>query len=243
MKSYIKKFFTNAIPSAIVGALLSLWIQEIVYAKFREMPIDEVWILVISFLLMTIMITMIFIKIESAKDYQNRILSDITNGFVIIEKEAISSFAASLVKDSKIIRVIGTARQEAISYNTSDKNNAINYLKALENRLAHDSEKHPFTYLRVIPQNPQVALQNHIAKCKSLTLNTAHHFECIELEPKNFEFIISYQIFDDKHLLLIVDNKVLGQYNDNTLCLWTKNKKIIDVFCERFDNALVEARK
>lgn len=243
MKNYIKKFITNAIPSAIVGALISFWVQEVIYAKFHQMPIDEMWILVISFLIMTIMLTMIFIKIESSKEYQNRVLNDIANGFIIIENESISSFAASLVKDSKIVRVIGTARQEAISNNISDKKHALNYLKALEKRLEHDSEKHPFTYLRVIPKNPHEPLLKHIEQCSNLAQNTGHHFECIEIEPQNFEFFISYQIFDDRHLLLIVDNKVLGQYNDNSLCLWTKNRKIIDVFCERFDNALITAKR
>lgn len=243
MKIYIKKLFSNAIPSAIVGALIGLWIQEVIYAKFHQLSIDIVWILVISFLIMIIMITMIFIKIESSKEYQNRVLDDISNGFIIIENEAISSFATSLVKDSKIVRVIGTARQEAILNNSSDKVYAMNYLKALEKRLEHNSEKHPFTYLRVIPQSPYEPLEKHIEKCKVLAQNTGHCFKCLEIDRKNFEFIISYQIFDDKHLLLIVDNKILGQYNDNNLCLWTKNKKIINAFSDRFDNALVIANR
>ena len=243
MVNNIKKLFSNAIPSALVGALLGLWIQEVVQAKFHEIPIDEIWILVISFLVMTIMITMIFVKLETVKEYQNRVLKDVIDGFVTIDREAISAFASSLVKDSKVVRVIGTARQEAIINNTSDKTFALNYLRTLEKRLEHNSEKHPFTYLRVIPNNPQEPLQKHIDKCMSLVHDTGHHFECIEIDPKNFDFIIAYQIFDDRHLLLIVDNKVLGRYNDNSLCLWTKNKKIIDAFSERFDDALIAAKR
>ena len=159
---------------------------------------------------------------------------------MVIDKEAISSFATSLVKDSIIIRVIGTARQEAIVNNTSDKVNALAYLKSIEKRLDHDHEKHPFTYLRVVPQNIEEPLQKHIDECNNISNRTGNRFELIKLNSKDFDFFVSYQLFDDKHLLLIIDNKVLGQYNDNSLCLWTKNKKIIDVFCKHFDNAFVK---
>ena len=86
-------------------------------------------------------------------------------------------------------------------------------------------------------------MQKHVEKCKSLVHGTGHRFECIEIDEKNFDFFIAYQIFDDKHLLLIVDNKVLGQYSDNSLCLWTKNKNIIDAFCEHFDDAFIAAKR
>lgn len=234
MKKKIVNLIKNSIVSAVFGTLFGILITSVVQSIYDKIPFDPIWIVVVCSLMITCLVFLIVFRIDTIKEYNDHIISDVVDSFVTIDKEQISSFATSMVKKASFIRVLGTARQDVVD---SVHNDATTYLSALEKRMSSkpSDESKIFKYFRVVPTTAKSSLSQHIKICNENAQKTGNIFSICEIP--SFDFYISYQIFDNNDLLLIVDNKSHDKKQDNALCLWTRNKKIIDVFIKRFDDA------
>lgn len=234
MKKELIKLLKDSIVSAIFGTLFGLLISSLVQSLYNKIPFDPIWIIIVCSLMVTCLVFLVLLRIDKIKDYNDHVIADIVDGFITIDKDQISSFATSLVKKAKFIRVLGTARQDVVD---SSHNDASSYLSALEKRLTikPKDESKIFSYYRVIPTVAKGPLTKHISTCRENAKKTGNAFEICEVP--SYDFYIAYQIFDNNNLLLIVDNEEHDKKRDNALCLWTRNKKIIEVFIKRFDDA------
>lgn len=240
-KDRISKVLKSSIFSAILGATMGLLISELV--KF---PIDKiesnptymtiffVGITIFFGVLITVLVLKIMIKIESVEEYRHEVIKSMQHGFIPIEETIISSFATSLVTKSSIVRTLGTARQDVLE--VSYEKGARAYLKAFETRTSGRArEDGKFTYLRILPKKPNHKMMIHLNQCKENANRSGNEFDFKVIDES--KACISYTIFDDTDLLLILDNEKHSGSSDNVLCLWTRDKKVISPFIKHFDDA------
>lgn len=63
-------------------------------------------------------------------------------------------------------------------------------------------------------------MKRHLLNCNRIAQSNNNVFDVAYAD--NFDFNISYQIFDNYGLLLIVDNFINSDYVENALGLWTE---------------------
>ena len=238
-KNRISKLIVNAIISAVLGAVIGSLVTTFAQLTVENLPINPIYIVLFFAALVTVLTVMILFRIETIEEYRHEIMKDLVDGFIKVDKDTISDFATSLVKKSSFVRVVGTARQDILNNKTKEAGKK--YLMSLEEKLNTEckNESDGFTYYRVVPKAIKIPLEKHIVVCMENAEKTGNTFDFKEIE--SFDFFISYQVFDDTDLLLIVDNRAHTGQRDNALCLWTLNKEIISTFINRFDNAWAEA--
>lgn len=237
-KNRLIKILSSALLLALFGAVIGYAFNKVVDNIIGNIPIDITVITFIFGLLAVLLTALILIRVETVEEYRYDVTKILGDGFIRIYNDSISEFAIPLVNRSKFIRVVGIARQDVIE-NKSMKG-AQDYLRALENKMAKpcNNAATAYTYLRVLPKCPTQTMTEHINKCSQLAKQKGNLFEHkISENP----FYVSFQIFDDTDLLLILDNKGHNNKHDNALCLWTRNKDIINIFIKRFDNGWEEA--
>jgi hypothetical protein len=234
-KNRISKIITGIVVSSVFSALIGFVLSDIFNLRIKKIPIEPVYLVLLFGIIAILLTTIILLRIETVDEYRNEVTKILGDGFIRIYKDSISEFAITLVNRSKYVRVVGTARQDVLK-NRSMKG-AQDYLRSLEKRLERPSSdtSNAFTYLRVVPRPPNQELEEHLEKCQVLAGSKGHKFEYKTI--LHFHFYISFQIFDNTDLLVILDNKGYDKKHDNALCLWSRNKEIIDVFINRFDNA------
>jgi len=234
-KNRLAKLIANTIISAILGAVMGSLLTMFTDLTIKKLPIDPVYVVLFFALLVTVLVVMILFRIETIEEYRYEIMDDFVNGFIKIDKDSISAFATSLVSHSAVVRVVGTARQDVVAGKLQQTGQT--YLKSLEDRLKtkNKNESDKFAYYRVVPKSLKRPLEKHIEECMENASVTGNTFDFKEIE--SLDFHISYQVFDDTDLLLIVDNRLHTGESDNALCLWTRNKEIINIFINRFDSA------
>lgn len=185
--------------------------------------------------LVTILSFMTLYRVETVDEYRYEVMKNIANGFINIERESISEFATILVERASFVRVVGTARQDVVG--SRGQLSGRRYLKCLERKLNRRcrGESDKFSYLRVVPKALKSPLEEHIRVCEVNSKKTGNVFSWKEVRP--FAFYLSYQVFDDTDMLLIVDNELHTGDSDNSLCFWTRNPAVIGAFIAHFDNA------
>jgi hypothetical protein len=234
-KNRISKLINNAIISALLGAVMGSLLTMFGDLTIKKLPIDPVYVVLFFALLVTVLAVMILFKIETIDEYRYEIMEGFVDGFIKIDNVSTSEFATSLVNKSLVVRVVGTARQDVVAGKLQLAGQI--YLKSLEERLNTKckSQSTKFIYYRVVPKSLKHPLEAHIEVCMENAGKTGNIFDFKEIE--SLDFHISYQVFDDTDLLLIVDNRLHTGESDNALCLWTRNKEIIKIFINRFDSA------
>lgn len=221
-----KEGIITTIIGAILGVVITYFTDNLGISSSK---VNIKWVILLFLLALTLLLlALIFIRIETIKEEQTKLFTDTFYGFRAVDDD-ISEFAIRRLKKCSITRIVGTARQESIEKNGEKYSN--DYLIALEKKLK--SNKY-FVYRRVTSSNiTSQTFENHLKRCKEINENNSNIFEVIYV--KQFDFNISYQLFDDEGLLLIVDNLQNNDYLDNSLGLWTENKEIINAFIKRFD--------
>ena len=237
-KNRISKLVGSAIVSGVLGAVMGSLLTTFTDMAVKGLPINPLFVVIFFAALVTALCAMILFRVETVDEYRYEMMKNVIDGFVSIERNWISEFATGLVEKSKFVRVIGTARQDVVSSESQRAGRA--YLKCLEGRVNRKwtDECNKFTYLRVVPKVLKSHLSEHISTCKQNSEKTGNVFAWKEVPP--FAFYISYQIFDDTDMLLIVDNVLHTGAIDNALCFWTRNKTIINAFTKHFDHAWSE---
>jgi len=140
-----------------------------------------------------------------------------------------SKYAADRVKASNLIRVIGTARQDVLD----EVSEASDYLRATEERAS--SEK-AFSYLRITSPVLSTSFRHHLLKLFQVFKTKQGGRIEIALESR-MDTSVSYMIFDDEELLLIVDNTVFGSVRDNRVMIWSRDRDVVKAFSNHFDHA------
>lgn len=240
-KNRISKLVTSAIVSAALGVVMGSLLTTFTDMAIKKLPIDPLYVVMFFAALVTVLSFMILFRVETVDEYRYEVMKNMIDGFVTIDKESISDFATNLVKKASFVRVVGTARQDVIG--SKNQRAGRRYLKCLETRLNRQvrDESEKFTYLRVIPRALKPALAEHIGKCTGNSKKTGNEFVCMEVQ--RFAFYLSYQLFDDTDMLLIVDNEAHTGASDNALCLWTRNETMIGAFIKHFDDAWKERQE
>lgn len=244
-KNRTSKFVTNTIISGIVGAFIGIIITTLVdNITFVVTNLPSWVILVVAFFVFCSM-AMIFLRIDNYEEYQTEVMKNMSNPLIRINNDVISDFATSLVKKSKYIRVVGVAKQDILD-DEDRKAASKRYLSKLEDMLSKNYESEMgFQYYRVIPKSCNEILKNHIEKCReNCRTHKKNKFQVLTAN-NDFDFYISYQIFDQSDLLIIVDNPTVKDPNkdDNALCYWTRDPDTIKIFTKRFDSAWDRACK
>lgn len=233
------KIINNTILSGVIGTIIGLVLTTLIEnISDKTESIPNIWILIVCIFIITLL-AYVFNRIESQEEYREQVMKNMSYPIVKIEADAISDFATSLVKKSKYVRVVGTARQDAI-INAEKKASSIRYLQKLEDMLKqHYSSELGFQYYRVVPSICNDSLNHHIQECQNICKRNKKNMFGVKYSSVAFDFGISYQIFDETDMLIIVDNpsKLDPKKDDNALCLWTKDPEIINVFVKRFDSA------
>lgn len=140
-----------------------------------------------------------------------------------------SKYAATRVRSSSLVRVVGTARQEVLDAVPD----AVEYLKAAEERAASAL---PFTYLRITSSRLSPQFRQHLGRLlQAPKSNPAIRVE-ISVEER-MDASISYTIFENDELLLVVDNTVFGSVRDNRLMILFREPSVVKAFAEHFDHA------
>lgn len=237
-KNRLSKIITGLIISSVFGAVIGFVLSFMTDYTIKNIPINPIYLVLVFSLVAVLLTVIILYRVETVEEYRFEVTKLLGDGFIRIYKESISEFAITLVSRSKYIRVVGTARQDVVA--GKSMKGAQNYLQSLEDKLAKPcpDSANAFTYLRVVPKAPSDEMKAHIDMCTDLASKNGHNFDAkINL---HFPFYISFQIFDNTDLLVILDNKDYNKKHDNALCLWSRNKEIIEVFMKRFDDGWEE---
>jgi len=234
-KNRMSKLLASAIVSAVLGAVMGSLLTILTDRAVKGIPVDPLHIVMFFAVLVTALSFLILLRVETVDEYRYEMMKTVVDGFTGIERESISDFAAGLAKEASYVRVVGTARQDVIG--RRDSRAGKKYLECLEGRLSRTfaNESGRFNYLRVVPVAVKSVLADHINTCKGNAERTGNVFLSKEVQP--FTFYLSYQLFDDTDMLLIVDNESHTGASDNALCLWTRNRSIIAAFIRHFDDA------
>ncbi|MBP5490673.1 MAG: hypothetical protein J6Y10_08765 [Lachnospiraceae bacterium] len=234
-----KRFLGNSLVSAIIGAIIGFLVTSLITDVGKEIESIRSGVILLVALSCYGFMALVLFRIDSEDEFRTEVMKTMSNPLIKIDVEAISDFATSLVKKSKYVRVVGMAKQDILC-DADRKSASKRYLTKLEDMLSKDSGSEVgFQYYRVLPKQVSAELQKHISTCES---NSASHKKnkFAAINPDNdFDFYISYQIFDQSDMLLIVDNptKMDNNKDDNALCFWTQDKETIEVFTKRFDSA------
>ena len=140
-----------------------------------------------------------------------------------------SKYAAERVRSAKVVRVVGTARQDVLA----DVSAASEYLRATEERVVSGQ---PFSYLRITSSRLSASFRSHLLTL----LQAAKGRKGVRVEvalEERMDASVSYMIFDDTDLLLIVDNTVYGSVRDNRLMIWSRDVDLVKAFSDHFDHA------
>lgn len=140
-----------------------------------------------------------------------------------------SKYAAERVGSANLVRIVGTARQDVLA----EVSAASDYLRATEKRVASGP---PFSYLRITSSSLSLSFRHHLLTLLQASKGKTGVRVEIGLEER-MDASVSYMIFDDHELLLIVDNTVFGSVRDNRLMTWSRDVDLVKAFSDHFDHA------
>lgn len=148
---------------------------------------------------------------------------------VIVSANDGSGYAASRIQSANRVRIVGTARQDVLE----EVIEAADYLHATEERVTSNK---PFSYLRITSATLSTPFRQHLSRL--LQAPKAKPGIRVEIAvEERMDASISYMIFDNDELLLIVDNTIFGSVRDNRLMIWCRESDIVKAFTDHFDNA------
>jgi hypothetical protein len=150
-------------------------------------------------------------------------------GFRKVPVAEISNVAARMMRDVSTLRTLGTARQDLLDTDESAKL----YLRETENRVAHG--RPPFHYYRITSDQLRDLFIGHMVVMLS-TKPDARHDIRIQLIP-DIESTVTYQIFDDTHVLILLDTPHSPERKDYAVALTSSDPEIVNGFISHFDHA------
>lgn len=225
------KFLNNPAFTILIGTLIGLLIRTLaINNDLSDLPISVNWIIIILMIIMILLLGIVLNKINDVQESQESVHSDLLNGFKVITPDEGSKFAAQLMEDVTITRIIGTARQDSIDKQKHEV--ASKYWTSCEKRFSKN--KHVI-YKRITSTQLTPAFKNHLSKCFTEAEKNNHNIGVALID--NIDLVLSYQVFDDKGILLIVDNVRVEGLKDNALMFWSTNPITIRTFTKHFDNA------
>ena len=149
-------------------------------------------------------------------------------GFRRIPAAEVSRIAARMMPDVETLRTLGTARQDFLDVDES----ARLYLTETERRV---HRKSPFRYYRITSERLRDAFIRHLV-CLLGAADSRHDIQ-VQLIP-NIETTVTYQIFDNAHVLVILDTPYVPDGRRNyAIALMSSDAEIVKAFIAHFDNA------
>ena len=226
-----QKLFDNPILMALFGALLGFLITILTKkTSLDNLPISETWLVLLILIALSALLGGLYSKISSIEENTFSLLNQTGANFKIISPNEASILASKMIKESEMVRIIGTARQDVIETKNSDV--AKRYLLNTETRF---SKKEHIIYRRITSKNIRLNFANHLLKLIERSKKNKHSMEIKLID--NIEPIISYQVFDEKGVLVFIDNHIVSNISDNALAMWSTEEIVIKTFSEHFESA------
>jgi hypothetical protein len=142
---------------------------------------------------------------------------------------SISFIAARMVQEVNTLRILGTAGQDL-----QDADNSVRrYLGETENRVRHG--RPPFHYYRITSNRLRELFIGHLLLMLE-SGSKAHHDIQVQIIP-NIEAAVTYQIFDDTDVLVLLGIPYPPGRRDYRVALMSSNRDIVMAFTEHFDYA------
>jgi hypothetical protein len=168
-------------------------------------------------------------KVLTAFGDKLRPIGSVAEAIIIVSANDGSSYAASRIRSAKLVRIVGTARQDVIE----EVAEAAGYLHATEERVNSNT---PFSYLRITSATLSSPFRQHLFRLLQAPKTKPGIRIEIAVEER-MDASISYMIFDNDELLLIIDNTIFGSVRDNRLMVWCGENDIVKAFADHFDHA------
>lgn len=162
-------------------------------------------------------------------NYNTRPNGRVSDATLLVGTNDGSKYAAHRIRSTNLVRIVGTARQDVLG----EVVEASDYLRATEERVKLNK---PFSYLRITSVALSVPFRQHLFNLLQGPKSVPGVRVEIAVEER-LDSAISYMIFDNDELLLIVDNTIFGSVRDNRLMMWSREADIVRAFASHFDTA------
>ncbi len=212
---------------AFFSAVLGVLVTALLTTQNRPAP-D--WLLFLGLSLVIATVAVLVVKIDDIKRSLPTLIEAANGGVRFISRDEGSMLGAERVLQSSVIRVLGTARQDTIDVNES----ARHYLNATEKRVRQ--RRRPLYYRRITSDVLRPPLVKHLVKLLADGEQSQLSRVQVALIPC-IESAISYQVFDETSVLVIVDSPTVPGVRDNSFSFISSDPNIVRAFSNHFDHA------
>jgi hypothetical protein len=214
-----------ALVSAVLGVIIATWFGS------NRNGVAPSWLLFAVLCVIVALIALLVTKMNEVKQAIDRASPKGLSNVRVISVPEVSTIAANLMPSAKVIRIIGTARQDVVA---TDKV-AMSYLRATERRVKMRPKLY---YRRITSTKLQPAFRSHLERILTAAATSGHDIQIALIG--DFECSISYQIFDESHALLVVDSPTIPGVRDNNLAFLIEERSMVAALISHFDNAWVQ---
>jgi hypothetical protein len=207
-----------ALTSAAFGALFS----GLVGGAAQDAP---TWLLLVALvlaasagLLGALRLSQILSALRASRAHQT---------LTLLHTDDISSFAARELASSKVVRVIGTAREDALASNRW----AREYLRETERRVRGA----PIVYRRITSRPRTALFSDHIEALGEIACS--HNRDVAIRTAEDLSIAVSYQVFDERLAMIIVDVPHAPERVENGIGVSTTNEALVRALISHFDHA------
>lgn len=148
-------------------------------------------------------------------------------GMERLSRDDISDWASAQIERADVVRVIGTARQHVL--NQSDA--AARYLTATEARVRSAR----VSYRRIAPRQLTNRFRSHLDQL--VESGARNGGDIAVLYVLDTTLCLSYQVFDERAAVIVVDTERVPGLRDNTVAMTTRDHDIIQGLIHHFDHA------
>ena len=226
-----KWFDPNPILTALFGALLGSIITFVSRnSSLSNLPVSESWIVLLLLVFSIVLYGLFYNKLSKIDEEIEMLVQRSNAKLKYIPVSEISQLATNLTKNAGIIRVIGTARQDVVE--SKNVTEALKYLDETEKRF---SDSNHIIYRRITSKKIKIRFAQHLLALLESSKNKSYDFRIKFID--NILPCISYQIFDDEYVIVIVDNQKIEGVADHCLALFSNDLSVVEPFVSHFDRA------
>lgn len=213
---------------ALASAILGVVITGLVTGGDSTV-MSTTWLVFLGFVALVLAVGLVTVKVDDLKRaVEVMSLQGVGgSGVRLVSSSEMSELAAGLMRECHVVRIVGTARQDAV---IGDEG-AARYLRETERRLARSKTR--LLYRRITTDSPRARLHEHLLR---ILQDDNRHDVQIALAP-NLSIALSYQVFDDRYALVTVDAPMAPGLRDNGFALITSSPSAVAALAAHFDHA------
>lgn len=223
----VKRASRTDLALAFFSAVLGVLVTALLTTQNRPAP-D--WLLFLGLSLVIATVAVLVVKIDDIRRSLPTLIEAANGGVRFVSRDEGSMLGAERVLQSSVVRVLGTARQDIVEVNE----HARHYLNATEKRVRQ--QRRPLYYRRITADVLRAPLVSHLEKLLTVSEHSQLSRVQVALIPC-IESAISYQVFDDSSVLVIVDSPTVPGVRDNSFAFISADPNIVRAFSRHFDHA------